>query len=75
MGALVFGLVTLKVKHRDALRFDESLDFGNEFSGDMAQQRWRSDRLTTLLAEETDQSCPMLELRHVTVEVKSIDRL
>jgi hypothetical protein len=33
----------------------------------------RSDRLATLSGEEADQSSPMLELRHVTVEVKSID--
>ena len=31
--------------------------------------------MATLLAEEADQSGPVLKLRHVTVKVKSIDRL
>jgi hypothetical protein len=60
MSAPVFGFVALKVKQWDALLFGESLDFGDEFSRDVAQKRRRSDRLATLLAEEPDQSSPML---------------
>jgi hypothetical protein len=60
MGASVFGFRTLKVKQWDALLFGESLDFGDEFSRDVAQKRRRSDRLATLLAKEADQSSPML---------------
>jgi hypothetical protein len=36
MSAPVFGFVPFEVKQRDALFFSESLDFGNEPSGDLA---------------------------------------
>jgi hypothetical protein len=39
MSAPVFGFVALKVKQRDILLFGESLDFGDEPSSNLAQQR------------------------------------
>ena len=67
MGTQVFGFLTLKVKQRDGLLRGEALNFSNEFSGDLPQERRRGDRLSTVPAKESDQSGAMLELRHVTV--------
>jgi hypothetical protein len=39
MSALVFGFVALKVKQWDGLLFGESLDLGDELSGDLPQER------------------------------------
>ena len=74
-GYLILALTFLETDQINPVRVNETVDRFHEALGQRLQQGGRGDEMTQVIAQEADQPHIALELRHVGVEVESVEAL
>jgi hypothetical protein len=74
-GDIVLALPFLESDHRDLFRLGKRLDTGHKRPGHGAHQARRSERLTAMVAKETDHPKVPLQLRLIDIQVHAVDAL
>src|SRR5439155_24915939 len=75
MSALVLGLLVSEAEQGDVVVASKVPDVGDELTGEVAQERGRSDGIAAVLGEKAHQAGAMLEGGYVAVEIEPVQGL